>query len=51
MIPVPRAWETFDEEGRVQDAGIDKQLRELGAEVAKASRQFKSHGFCDYSTP
>ena len=51
VIPVPRAWQTFDEEGRVQDAGIDKQLRELGAEVAKASRQFKSHGFCDYSTP
>lgn len=51
VIPVPRAWEAFDDQGRALDAGIDKQLRELGAEVAKASRQLKSHGFCDYSTP
>ena len=51
VIPVPRAWQTFDDHGRALDPGIDKQLRELGAEVVKASRQFKSHGFCDYSPP
>ena len=51
VIPVSRAWQAFDDEGQPRDAGIDKQLRELGAEVAKSSRQFKSHGFCDYSTP
>jgi FMN reductase len=51
VIPVPRAWEAFDDRGRALDPGIDKQLRELGSEVAKASHQLKSHGFCDYSTP
>ena len=51
VIPVPRAWQAFDDQGRALDPGVDQQLRELGAEVTKASRQFRSHGFCDYSTP
>ena len=51
VIPVPRAWQAFDDQGRARDPGVDQQLRELGAEVTKASRQFRSHGFCDYSTP
>ena len=51
VIPVPRAWQAFDDQGRALDPGMDQQLRELGAEVTKASRQFRSHGFCDYSTP
>ena len=51
VILVPRAWQAFDDQGRALDSGLDQQLRELGAEVTKASRQFRSHGFCDYSTP
>ena len=51
VIPVPRAWQAFDGQGRALDLGVGKQLRELGAEVTKAWLQFRSHGFCDYSSP
>ena len=51
VIPVPRAWQAFDDQGRALDLGVGKQLRELGAEVTKSWLQFRSHGFCDYSSP
>ena len=51
VIPVSRAWQAFDGPGRALDLGVGKQLRELGAEVTKALRQFRSHGFWDYSSP
>ena len=50
VIPVPRAWQAFDGEGRALDLGVGKQIRELGAEVTNASRQSRSHRFCDYSS-
>jgi hypothetical protein len=28
---------------------IGAQLRELGAEVVRAARQFQAHGTCDYA--
>ena len=47
----PSAWQAFDGQGRALDLGVGKQLRELGAEVTNASRQSRSHRFCDYSSP
>ncbi len=49
VIPVAQAWEVFDERGRVLDSTIEGQLRSLGREVARASRQFQLQGYCDYS--
>lgn len=49
VIPIPRAWQVFDEEGKVRDEGIERQLRKLGAEVWRAARQFASEGVCDYA--
>jgi hypothetical protein len=33
VIPIPRAWQVFDEIGKARDEGIEGQLRKLGAEV------------------
>jgi FMN reductase len=37
VIPIPQAWQAFDAEGCVRDAGVEKQLHALGAEVARAA--------------
>lgn len=49
VIPIPRAWQVFDEEGRARDEGIERQLRKLGEEVWRAARQFALEGVCDYA--
>lgn len=49
VIPIPRAWQVFDEEGKAHDEGIEHQLRSLGAEVCRAARQFALEGVCDYA--
>jgi FMN reductase len=49
VIPIPRAWQVFDEEGKARDEGIERQLRSLGAEVWHAARQFALEGVCDYA--
>ncbi|WP_447987132.1 NADPH-dependent FMN reductase [Nitrospira sp. Nam74] len=49
VIPIPHAWEVFDEEGKARDGGIERQLRALGAEVWRAARQFALEGVCDYA--
>ncbi len=49
VIPVARATQAFDKTGRVTDRAIEDQLRSLGREVVRASEQFNSHGYCDYS--
>jgi FMN reductase len=49
VIPIPRAWEVFDQEGKARDEGIERQLRSLGAEVCRAARQFALEGVCDYA--
>lgn len=38
VLPIPHAWEVFNEEGRA-DALCESQLHRLGQEVARASRQ------------
>ena len=39
VIPIPRAWQVFEQEGKIRDEGIERQLRLLRAEVWRAARQ------------
>ena len=49
VMPVPQSWQSFDPDGRLTDDAIAAQLRALGAEVARAARQFRADGTCDYA--
>jgi FMN reductase len=49
VMPVAQAGPSFDPEGRLVDELMGTQLRELGAEVVRAARQFQSEGSCDYA--
>ena len=49
VVPIARAWQAFDEEGRALEKNVDDLLRALGKEVTRAARQFKVEGYCDYS--
>jgi FMN reductase len=49
--PVAQSWQTFDPDGRIAGEMIAAQLRELGAEVVRAARQFQADGTCDYAEP
>jgi FMN reductase len=49
VIPIPRAWQAFDDAGNARDEGVAVQLRALGAEVCRAARQFALEGVCDYA--
>ncbi len=49
VMPVAQSWRVFDAEGNLADEAIGAQLRGLGEEVARAARQFKSDGTCDYA--
>jgi FMN reductase len=49
VVPVPRAHEAFDAEGRVTDESVREQLQGLGAEVVRAAQQFEREGTCDYA--
>jgi polysaccharide deacetylase 2 family uncharacterized protein YibQ len=48
--PVPQSWRSFDLDGQLTDQAIAAQLRALGAEVARAGRQFQATGSCDGAT-
>jgi len=43
MVSVPGSREAFDEEGRARDSTINRRLRMLGVEVARASAMFAAH--------
>src|SRR6266481_838217 len=49
VLPVAQSWQTFDPDGRLVDEKVAAQLRELGAEVVRAARQFQAEGTCDYA--
>lgn len=51
VMPISRAWQAFDDNGQVRDPQLGEQLRKLGQEVVRASRQFTATGACEYSTP
>ncbi len=40
VIPIPQAWQVFDEQGKSTVPAIDDQLRALGYEVVHAARHF-----------
>jgi FMN reductase len=40
VLPIARAFEAFDAAGHPRDPQVEAQLRTLGAEVARAARQF-----------
>jgi len=42
VIPVPQAWRVF-QQGQIMDTSVARQLRALGAEVARAAERF-AHG-------
>jgi FMN reductase len=47
--PVAQSWQSFGEDGQLNDQAIGAQLRALGTEVIRAARQFRSEGTCDYA--
>jgi FMN reductase len=47
--PIPRAWESFAEDGSIRNPLIAEQLRALGREVMRAARQLATTGECDYA--
>ena len=47
--PVAQAWQSFGEDGQLNDQAVAAQLRALGAEVTRAARQFRFDGTCDYA--
>lgn len=51
VLPIPRSWQAFDEEGQPKDPSTAEQLRTLGREVVRAARQMTTHGYCDYTEP
>ncbi len=48
VIPIPRAMQAFDADGQPRDPKVAQQLRSLGQEVVRASKQFRVSGTCDY---
>ncbi len=44
VVPVPRSWQAFDGEGRPAEEGLEDQLRRLGREVVRATRQMVATG-------
>lgn len=49
VIPIPRAWKVFDEQGQATQDKITEQLYTLGEEVVRAAQQFTQEGTCDYA--
>jgi FMN reductase len=49
VMPVAQSWHAFDAAGHLTDEAVAAQLRALGEEVARAARQFKTDGTCDYA--
>lgn len=42
VIPIPQAWQVFDEKGRASDSNIEEQLKALGREVTRTAGPFSS---------
>lgn len=51
VMPVAMAGQAFDQDGRVRNEAVERQLSALGSEVVRAARQMAMHGRCDYSEP
>jgi FMN reductase len=42
VVPVAAAYRIFDQDGRIADRGIERQLKTLGAEVVRVAERFAS---------
>jgi len=40
VLPIAQAWKAFDDQSNARDPNLREQLRALGREVARGSRQF-----------
>jgi len=49
VLPVAQSARSFDPDGHLTDEGVAGQLRNIGAEVVRAARQFQAEGTCDYA--
>lgn len=49
VMPIPRAWKIFEENGEIVDEQVELELLRLGREVTRASYQFVHTGHCDYA--
>ncbi len=49
VLPIARAWQVFDETGKIQDGNLAEQLAGLGREVVRAAQQLAATGTCDYA--
>ncbi len=49
VLPIPRAGRAFNADGSVTDPGVERQLLDLGREVARAARQAVHYQTCDYA--
>lgn len=47
VLSIPRA-EVFGADGSLRDPRVAGQLRSLGLEVARAARQMRQFGYCDW---
>jgi FMN reductase len=48
VLPIPRAAKAFNEDGSVADPNVERQLLDLGREVARAAQQIVHYQTCDY---
>jgi FMN reductase len=49
VLPIPRAWSIFDDDGNVEDEKVERELLGLGREVARAAGQIVHTRTCDYA--
>lgn len=49
VLPIPRAWEHFAEDGSIRNPVVAELLRALGREVVRAARHLAATGVCDYA--
>lgn len=49
VMPIPRAWKIFEDDGEIADEQVELELLRLGREVMRASYQFVHTGHCDYA--
>lgn len=49
VMPIPRAWKIFEDDGEIVDEQVELELLRLGREVMRASYQFVHTGRCDYA--
>jgi FMN reductase len=50
VVPIPAVGRAFDGDGRLQDEGVELQLRTLGAEVVRVAELFITHEEPDHET-